>query len=108
MAEPVSWAIISRRNGVLGFALSIGKLASMKNGVPYTWILSTAIERPGISGTPCAPTGSPSFDRPLTRKNTYERFVARTFGASSGLAAIQSRMRCIDIIFPRHEVTLDE
>ena len=25
---------------------------------------------PSVNGTPCAPTGSPSFDRPVTRKNT--------------------------------------
>ena len=27
------------------------------------------MERPGVSGTPCAPTGSPSLVRPVTRKN---------------------------------------
>src|ERR1700722_6110416 len=35
--------------------------AFMKNGVPYTCSeSSTAIECPGVSGTPCAPTASRS------------------------------------------------
>ena len=34
MADPVSCAIIRRRNLVFGLALSIGKSAMMKNGVP--------------------------------------------------------------------------
>ena len=34
MADPVSCAIIRRRNGVVGLALSTGSVASMKNGVP--------------------------------------------------------------------------
>src|SRR5215831_1249396 len=54
IADPVSCAIISRRKGEADFALSIGKLASMKNGVPYSCSRSTAIERPAVKGTPCA------------------------------------------------------
>src|SRR5262249_12579474 len=69
-ADPVSCAIISRLKADTTFTLSIGRLASMKNGVPYSCSRSTAMERPGVNGTPCAPTGSPSFDSPVTRKNT--------------------------------------
>ena len=46
---------------------------------------STAMERPGVSDTPCAPSGSPSLVRSVMRKNTYERLAARTFAASSDL-----------------------
>ncbi len=36
IAEPVSCAIMRRRKGEICFAVSIGRLASMKNGVPYS------------------------------------------------------------------------
>src|SRR5258708_4043481 len=97
IADPVSCAIIRRPKGETGFTRSIGRLASMKNGVPYSCSLSTAMDRPGVNGTPCAPTGLRSFDSPVMRKKTYERLAARAFAASSGCAAIQSRTRCADI-----------
>jgi len=54
-----------------GFVLSIAKLASMKNGVSIIMQAGQQQwDRPGVNGTPCAPTGSPSFDSPVTRKNT--------------------------------------
>ena len=34
--------------------------------------------RPGVKGTPCAPTGSPSFDRPAMRNND-KRQLCKTF-----------------------------
>jgi hypothetical protein len=61
--------MVRRPTGTAGFASSIGRLPSMKNGVPYSCTRSTAMERPGVSGTPCAPTGSPSLVSPVTRKN---------------------------------------
>jgi hypothetical protein len=101
IAEPVSCAIIRRLKLVVRRSFGTGTPAWMKNGVPYTCsALSTAIDRSAVSGIPWAPSASrasePS-DRPTIRKNTKDRFCRRTSSAPSGLARIQSRMRCIDI-----------
>ena len=81
----------------------------MKNGVPYTCSeLSTAIERPAVSGTPWAPMASPSSDNPAMRKNTNDRFWRRTSSALCGLVRIHSRMRSNRHLFARDEFALDE
>ena len=75
-----------------------GRSASMKNGVPYTCnALSTAIERPGVSGTPWPPTASRSSDKPAIRKNTNHLFWRRTPAGYTGLERIHSGLRSNDI-----------
>ncbi len=54
MALPVSWAITRRCSAVF----DSGSVLSSHTGVPKgTLFGSTAIERPGVSGTPWAPRG---------------------------------------------------
>lgn len=98
MAEPVSCAIMSFSKLTERGSLESGRSARIKNGVPYTCSdLSTAIERPGVSGMPWAPIASRSSDNPTVRKNTKDRFWRRTSSALCGLARIHSRIRCVDI-----------
>ena len=60
-------------------------------------VRSTAIERPGVSGMPCAPIGSSS------RADRFRGRRHRTCSSAAapchrlGLRSIHSRMRCIDI-----------
>ena len=68
IALPVSCAITRRRSGVL----DKGSVVSSQTGVPYGMLVgSTAIERPGVSGTDCAPRGpSCGSGSASSRKNT--------------------------------------
>jgi hypothetical protein len=103
MAEPVSCAIISRRNG--SSAESRQRLAHrMKNGVPNVCSSrSTAIERPGVSGTLAAATGRAPDRRPAHRgKKMKERFCQRISFTRSGFSANQARIDCIVTSFQRN------
>ena len=52
IAPPVSWAITNLLNGFFEFGIVVSK----KTGVPIgIYFRSTAIERPGVNGTPCEP-----------------------------------------------------
>src|SRR5271154_1295511 len=74
IAEPVSWAIISRRNA-RGVSSAHGNSASIQNGRPEAQIVrSTAIERNGVSATPAPATGPSSGSKsPTSLKNTNDR-----------------------------------
>src|ERR1700733_4824133 len=79
IAEPVSCAIMSRRNG-WGVLSTQGSSASIQNGRPYAQTArSTAIERSGVSATP-APAIGPRFgSKPSTSlKKMNERLRRMT------------------------------
>src|SRR6202030_2465077 len=84
----------------------------MKNGVPYTCSArSTAIERPGTSGTPCAPIGSSSLARSTMREKTYDFFCRRGFFGSSGwriLGIVRMRLHPFADALHRHLVLGDD
>ena len=67
--SPIQYPARSSDGGTVNQALhSIGRSASMKNGVPYSCRLSTAMDRTRRQRHTLCAISSPSFDSPVMRK----------------------------------------
>ena len=81
----------------------------MKNGVPYTCSeLSTAIERPGVSGTPWAPTASRFIGQPGDPEKHKRSVLASHFLCALRIGAHPLTDALQRHLLSRDDVALDE
>src|SRR3954462_13769984 len=75
-----------------------GAVVARNTGAPSGVVWgSTAILRPGVSGTPCAPVG-PAADPGISRKNTYAGFRCNNGPSFAGFLAAHCLMPCMDAL----------